>query len=141
MGHVHNCACRGRRSVRVPLVVPGLPMHGILSVLLVVGVALWPAVRGIQAQEEKKRRSLFLRRCRPRLCLPPSFRLPSHHKPSQRHNRLLCKPHNLQSSAKAGPPPVPAPRPGGPTPLSLTDVSIPVISPGVFISTSIPRLP
>jgi hypothetical protein len=54
MGLEQKCACRGRRSVRVRLVVPGLPLYGAMCVVLVVGVALWPAVCGVQAQEEKK---------------------------------------------------------------------------------------
>jgi hypothetical protein len=54
MGHVQNRACHGRRSIRVRLVVPGLPLFGVLSVLLVVGVALWPGARHLQAQDLQK---------------------------------------------------------------------------------------
>jgi len=59
MGHVQNCACRRRGSVRVRLVVPGLPLWGVLSVLLVGGVALWPAARNLHAQEQEKVQQLL----------------------------------------------------------------------------------
>jgi hypothetical protein len=54
MSHVQNCVCRGRRSVRMGHVVPGVALCGSLSVFLAVAVALWPAARNVRAQDPNR---------------------------------------------------------------------------------------